>query len=114
MLTDEELELGGFRFEDLQQRRIVENRTDLLRKQTDLGFPLPIKTGASQAMFLKSEVYAWLRQRATLRDEKIQRAKYSGAQQGVNSIAPLQPHAVGRAAVKTKTAKLGKTSESFA
>ena len=108
MLSNEQLEMGGFRFEDLQQRRIVENRTDLLRKQTDLGFPLPIKTGASQAMFLKSEVYAWLRQRATLRDEKLLRAKYSGAQQGVNSIAPLQPHAVERAAVKTKTAMLGK------
>ena len=39
MLTDEELELGGFRFEDLQEKRIVKNRTDLLRKQTDLGFP---------------------------------------------------------------------------
>jgi hypothetical protein len=68
MLTDEELELGGLRFEDLQEKRIVENRTDLLRKQTDLGFPKPIKTGASQAMFLKSEVYAWLRKRAALRE----------------------------------------------
>ena len=68
MLTDEELELGGLRFEDLQVKRIVENRTDLLRKQTDLGFPKPIKTGASQAMFLKSEVYAWLRKRAALRE----------------------------------------------
>ena len=71
MLTDEEIELGGYRFEDLQEKRIVENRTDLLRKQTDLGFPLPIKTGASQAMFLKSEVHAWLRRRAALRDAKI-------------------------------------------
>jgi hypothetical protein len=68
MLTDEELELGGLRFEDLHKKRIVENRTDLLRKQTDLGFPKPIKTGASQAMFLKSEVYAWLRKRAALRE----------------------------------------------
>ena len=46
MLTDEEIELGGYRFEDLQEKRIVENRTDLQRKQTELGFPLPIKTGA--------------------------------------------------------------------
>ena len=68
MLTDEELELGGFRFEDLQEKRIVSNRTDLLRKQTDLGFPRAIKTGASQAMFLKAEVYAWLRERAAQRD----------------------------------------------
>jgi len=70
-LTDEELELGGIRFDELQKKRIVKNRTDLKRKQDELNFPLPIKTGASQAMFLKSEVYAWLRGRAALRDVKI-------------------------------------------
>src|SRR5258708_39328532 len=68
MLMDKELELGGFRFEDLQEKRIVENRTDLQRKQRELGFPLPIKTGDRQALFLKSEVYAWLRRRAALRE----------------------------------------------
>ena len=36
-LTDEQLALGGFRFEDLQELRIVENRTDLARKQDEHG-----------------------------------------------------------------------------
>jgi hypothetical protein len=71
MPTDEELELGGFRFEDLQEKRIVKNRTDLLRKQREHNFPLPVKTGASQAIFLKFEIYAWLRGRAELRDAKV-------------------------------------------
>ena len=68
MLTDEELVLGGLRFEDLVELKICTNRTDLQRKQAEHGFPLPIKTGTSQAMFLKSEVFAWLRERAALRD----------------------------------------------
>src|SRR6476469_169357 len=72
MLTDEEIGLGGYRFEDLQDLRIVTNRTDLARKQTELGFPLPVKTGNSQAMFLRAEVRAWLRQRIALRDVQIQ------------------------------------------
>ena len=70
-LTDDELALGGLRFEDLQALRIVENRTDLNRKQNDLGFPRPVKTGKSQALFLKAEVFAWLRQRAALRDAQV-------------------------------------------
>jgi hypothetical protein len=72
MLTDDEIVLGGYRFEDLQALRIIENRTDLNRKQNELGFPKPIKTGKSQAWFPKSEVHAWLRQRAALRDVQIQ------------------------------------------
>lgn len=68
MLTDEQLELGGFRFEDLQEKRIVKNRTDLARKQAEHGFPLGVKTGEAQVVFLKSEVFAWLRKRAALRD----------------------------------------------
>jgi hypothetical protein len=67
-LSDEELGLGGFRYEDLEALRVVENRTDLQRKQTELGFPLPVKTGKSQALFLKAEVFAWLRMRAALRN----------------------------------------------
>jgi hypothetical protein len=55
-LTDDELAQGGYRFEDLQARRIITNRTDLNRKQRELGFPLPVKTGNSQAMFLRVEV----------------------------------------------------------
>ena len=71
MLTDDEIVLGGYRFEDLQALRIIENRTDLNRKQNELGFPKPIKTGKSQAWFPKSEVHAWLRQRAALRDVPV-------------------------------------------
>jgi hypothetical protein len=72
MLTDDEIVLGGYRFEDLQALRIIENRTDLNRKQKELGFPKPIKTGKSQAWFPKSEVHAWLRKRAALRDAPTQ------------------------------------------
>jgi hypothetical protein len=75
MLTDDEIGLGFYRFEDLQELRIVENRTDLNRKQTELGFPEPVKTGKSQAAFPKVEVHAWLRMRAALRDAPIQIAQ---------------------------------------
>ena len=61
---------GGYRFEDLKSARIVSNRTDLSRKQRELGFPLPIKTGERSAWFPKSEVHAWLEKRASLRDTK--------------------------------------------
>lgn len=59
---------GGYRYEDLKSARIVSNRTDLSRKQRELGFPLPIKTGERSAWYPKSEVHAWLRQRAALRN----------------------------------------------
>jgi predicted DNA-binding transcriptional regulator AlpA len=59
---------GGFRFKDLVDARIVSSRSDLNYKQTKLGFPRPIKTGKSAAWFPKSEVFAWLAQRAALRD----------------------------------------------
>ena len=68
MLTDEEIALGGYRYEDLLALRIVTNRTDLDRKQAELNFPKPVKTGKSQAWFPKAEVNAWLRMRAALRD----------------------------------------------
>ena len=68
MLTDEEIALGGYRYEDLLALRIVTNRTDLDRKQAELNFPKPIKTGKSQAWFPKAEVNAWLRERAALRE----------------------------------------------
>jgi hypothetical protein len=68
MTTLDEFDLGGYRYEDLRDARIVSNRTDLNRKQRDLGFPRPIKTGERAAWFPKSEVHAWLRQRAALRD----------------------------------------------
>jgi predicted DNA-binding transcriptional regulator AlpA len=67
-LTDNELALGTYRFEDLVELRIVTNRTDLNRKQNELKFPKPIKTGKSQAAFFKVEVHRWLRWRMELRD----------------------------------------------
>jgi hypothetical protein len=74
-LTDDELAQGGYRFEDLQARRIITNRTDLSRKQRELGFPLPVKTGNSQAMFLRVEVHAWLRERLALRPAHARTSK---------------------------------------
>jgi predicted DNA-binding transcriptional regulator AlpA len=62
---------GGYRFKDLQQARIVSTRSDLHEKQKMLGFPRPIKLGSGTtagAWFPKSEVHAWLRKRAALRD----------------------------------------------
>jgi predicted DNA-binding transcriptional regulator AlpA len=59
---------GGYRYKDLVDARIVSSRSDLNYKQTRLGFPRPIKTGLSSAWFPKSEVHAWLAQRAALRD----------------------------------------------
>jgi hypothetical protein len=67
-LTDADLALGGYRFEDLQELRIVENRTDLARKLSEHEFPKPIKTGKAQTLFLRAEVHAWLRKRAEQRD----------------------------------------------
>jgi hypothetical protein len=59
---------GGYRFKDLLREGIVSSRSDLSRKQADLGFPRPIKTGKSVAWFPKSEVHCWLAKRAALRD----------------------------------------------
>ena len=67
-MTTDVFDHGGYRFEDLKSARIVSNRTDLSRKQRELGFPLPIKTGERSAWFPKSEVHAWLEQRAALRN----------------------------------------------
>lgn len=72
MLTDEELSQGGYRFEDLLERRIISGRTDLERKQRQHGFPKPVKTGERQAWFPKAEVHAWLRERLALRDQPTQ------------------------------------------
>jgi predicted DNA-binding transcriptional regulator AlpA len=66
-LTDEDLDEGGLKFEDLKRHKVVSSRSDLGRKQKELGFPLAIKTGPRQAMFLKSEVRDWLRKRAAMR-----------------------------------------------
>jgi predicted DNA-binding transcriptional regulator AlpA len=59
---------GGYRFKDLLRERIVSSRSDLHYKQTRLGFPRPIKIGLSAAWYPKSEVHAWLGERAALRE----------------------------------------------
>jgi predicted DNA-binding transcriptional regulator AlpA len=59
---------GGYRYEDLKRERIVSSRSDLHNKQKRYGFPRPIKLGLSTAWYPKSEVHAWLAQRAALRD----------------------------------------------
>jgi hypothetical protein len=59
---------GGYRFKDLLRERIVSSRGNLNYLQRELGFPRPIKTGLSAAWYPKSEVHAWLAQRAALRD----------------------------------------------
>ena len=96
MLTDEEIALGGYRYEDLLALRIVTNRTDLDRKQAELNFPKPIKTGKSQAWFPKAEVNAWLRMRAALRDapeakaapvSKVRSARHAAIERSVSRAA---------------------------
>ena len=67
-MTDDDFAAGGYRFEDLKEARIVSSRSDLHYKQRDHGFPMPIKTGDRSAWFPKSEVHAWLKQRAARRD----------------------------------------------
>jgi len=59
---------GGYRYKDLEREGIVSSRGDLNYKQTRLGFPRPIKIGLSAAWYPKSEVHAWLAERAALRD----------------------------------------------
>jgi len=59
---------GGYRFKDLLREGIVSSRGNLNYLQRRFGFPRPIKTGLSAAWYPKSEVHAWLAQRAALRD----------------------------------------------
>ena len=71
-MPDLDFSEGGYRYKDLVQARIVSSRSDLHDKQKLLGFPKPIKIGSGAtggAWFPKSEVHAWLRQRAALRDK---------------------------------------------
>jgi hypothetical protein len=67
-VTAPDFNAGGYRFKDLLREGIVSSRGDLNYKQNNLGFPRPIKIGLSAAWFPKSEVHAWLAQRAALRD----------------------------------------------
>ena len=65
---------GFYRFDDLVDRRIVSSRSDLSDKQRKLGFPLPVKPGPKQALFLKTEVHRWAQRLVEKRDEE-QRAR---------------------------------------
>lgn len=102
MTDDDEFGEGGYRFRDLEAAGIVSGRTDLARKQEKHGFPLPLKLGDRQAWFPKSEVHAWLRQRAAQRDASIQNAKTPAAPPAapIKDTAPPQrkarPKKIGR------------------
>jgi predicted DNA-binding transcriptional regulator AlpA len=63
-------EIAGYRFKDLKAARIVSSRSDLNRKQVLFGFPRPVKLAARAAWWPASEIHAWLRERAALRDGK--------------------------------------------
>jgi predicted DNA-binding transcriptional regulator AlpA len=68
------LEAGVYSFRDMQSLGFIKDRTDLHRKQRKYGFPLPVKLGDRQAVFLREEVHIWFRHRAAvtaaLRDEQ--------------------------------------------
>ena len=66
-MTVPDFAAGGYRFKDLVEQRIVSSRGDLHYKQKHLDFPRPVKIGPAAAWFAKSEVHAWLAQRAALR-----------------------------------------------
>jgi predicted DNA-binding transcriptional regulator AlpA len=61
--------VAGYRYSDLLERRIVSSRSDLHRKQREHGFPLPIKISDRAAWWPASEINAWLKSRAALRDQ---------------------------------------------
>jgi hypothetical protein len=60
---------AGYRFNDLVRARIVSSRGDLHEKQLNYGFPKPIKLSARSAWWPSDEVHAWLKARASLRDD---------------------------------------------
>ena len=62
---------GFYRFDDLVDRRIVSSRSDLSDKQRKLGFPLPVKPGPKQALFLKTEVHRWAQRLVEKRDTEL-------------------------------------------
>jgi hypothetical protein len=73
-----DIEAGFYRFDDLVDRRIVSSRSDLSDKQRRLGFPLPVKPGPKQALFVKTEVHRWAQRLIEKRD----------AEQGARSAVP--------------------------
>jgi predicted DNA-binding transcriptional regulator AlpA len=64
-------DIAGYRYNDLLNSRIISSRSDLLRKQRDLGFPRPVKTGDRAAWWPANEVHVWLRGRIAMRDDVL-------------------------------------------
>src|SRR5262249_8049782 len=71
-------DLAGLRYSDLVNKRIVSSRSDLNRKQRELGFPKPVKTGPRSAWWFESEIRAWLLWRASLRHKQAQEKPRTG------------------------------------
>jgi predicted DNA-binding transcriptional regulator AlpA len=79
-------DIAGYRYGDLLNSRIISSRSDLFRKQRDLGFPRPVKTGDRAAWWPADEVHSWLQGRIALRDDVLK----------TNSKLPLSPPAAAR------------------
>lgn len=60
------ISVEGYRFEDLQARGVVNDRSDAHRKQRKHHFPTPIKLGDRYAWWPASWIEAWLKWRASL------------------------------------------------
>ena len=58
-----------YRFRDLVDRRIVNNRQTLSNWIKRRRFPIPVKLGPNTAAWPVEEVETWLLQRAAERDE---------------------------------------------
>jgi hypothetical protein len=65
-LTDEEIALGFYTFNEMVALGFVKDRQDQRRKQERYGFPRPTKTGDRQAPTSKARVHRWLRRRDAL------------------------------------------------
>ena len=65
-LSDEEIALGFYTFNEMKALGILKDRQDQRRKQLLYGFPLPTKTGDRQAPTSKARVHRWVRQRDAL------------------------------------------------
>ena len=57
----------GYRYRDLLDLRIVSSRSDLHRKQKELGFPRLAKFGLKQAVFSAAEIHEWVDERLAAR-----------------------------------------------
>jgi predicted DNA-binding transcriptional regulator AlpA len=64
-------DIAGYRFSDLVKSRIISSRSDLFRKQRELGFPRPVKTGDRAAWWPANEIHGWLQGRIAMRDDVL-------------------------------------------